>query len=363
MAEIRAAVLHAVGTPMTVEQVELAEPGPNEVRVRMVAAGVCHSDLHVIKGELRQKLPIVLGHEGAGIVEAVGADVKHVQPRQRVVLSWIPGCGECYYCQHDQAHLCDKGDPLAGSSRISLNGQPVSHFLSTSAFAEAVIVQEGGVIPIGEEVPLETAALISCGVSTGIGAVMNAARVPEGASVAVFGCGGVGLNVLQGARLAGADPIIAIDRMPAKLGMAREFGATHTIDASDPETDIVKAVRSLTSGRGADFAFEAIGNTAVLQTAFGSIRKGGTVVAVGLPPVDQKLDLRGLALVLQEKSIIGSLYGSASPSQQIPRLLNLYQDGKLLLDELISHRFTLDQINEAFETLERGEMKRGLIVF
>jgi Zn-dependent alcohol dehydrogenase len=292
MPPIRAAVLHAANEPMKIETLDLAPPGPREVMVRMSVAGVCHSDLHVIKGELRQRLPIVLGHEGAGIVEAVGAEVKSVRPGQRVVLSWIPSCGECYYCQHDQAHLCDNGDPLARSSRLSLNGAPVSHFLSTSAFAEAVVVPEGGVIPIPDDIPLQTAALVSCGVATGIGAVLNSACVEPGASVAVFGCGGVGLNIHQGAKLAAADPIIAVDRVPAKLDTARRFGATHTVDASG-DANVPDAIRALTEGRGADYAFEAIGQTSVLQTAFSAVRKGGKVIVVGLPPVDQRMDIRG----------------------------------------------------------------------
>lgn len=362
MTSIRAAVLHESNKPLVIETLTLAPPGPSEVQVRMHAAGVCHSDLHVMKGELRQALPVVLGHEGAGVVEAVGAEVRSIQPGMRVALSWIPGCGKCFFCQNHQAHLCEQGDPYAKESRFSLNGEPVHHFLSTSAFAESLIVPEGGVVPIPDDISLETAALISCGVATGIGAVLNAARVPAGAAIAVFGCGGVGLNIIQGAKLAGAAVIAAVDRVPAKLETARQFGATHTIDASNPDVDVVKTLRDLT-GRGVDYAFEAIGHTGVLQTALSSTRKGGAVIAVGLPPVDQKLDVRGLALVLQEKSIIGSLYGSRSPSEQIPRLLDLYREGKLMLDELISHRFSLDQINEAFDTLESGQMTRGLILF
>jgi len=363
MTAIRAAVLHAVDTPLKIETLTLASPGPHEVQVRMHVAGICHSDLHVIKGELRQSLPVVLGHEGSGVVEAVGDDVHNIQPGARVALSWVPGCGECFYCQNHQAHLCDRGDPLANDSRLSLNGQPVYHFLSTSAFAESVVVPAGGVVPIPDDVSLETAALISCGVATGIGAVFNAAHVHLGAAVAVFGCGGVGLNIIQGARLAGAGLIAAVDQVPAKLQTATGFGATHTIDAAKPDLDVVKTLRGLTEGRGVDYAFEAIGHTRILQTALNSTRKGGIVVAVGLPPIDQRLDVRGLSLVLQEKSIIGSLYGSMSPADQIPQLLGLYQERKLMLDELISHRFTLDQINDAFDMLQRGEMNRGLIVF
>jgi Zn-dependent alcohol dehydrogenase len=221
----------------------------------------------------------------------------------------------------------------------------------------------GGVVPVPDDVSLETAALISCGVATGIGAVLNAAHVQPGTSAAVFGCGGVGLNIIQGAKLAGANLIAAIDRVPAKLGTAQRFGASHTLDAANPEIDVVKALRDLTGGRGVDYAFEAIGHTGILQTALSSTRKGGIVIAVGLPPVDQRLDVRGLSLVLHEKSIIGSLYGSMSPGDQIPQLLGLYRESKLMLDELISHRFSLDQINDAFDMLQRGEMNRGLIIF
>lgn len=363
MTGIRAAVLHHTNNPMSIEALELAEPGPGEVRVRMKAAGICHSDLHVIKGELRQSMPIVLGHEGAGVVEAVGPDVKDIAPGTHVVLSWIAGCGECFYCQNHQAHLCENGDPLGSTSRFGLNGEPVHHFLSTSAFAESIIVKRGGVIPIADDIPFEAAALVSCGVVTGIGAVMNAARVQPGETVAVFGCGGVGLNVIQGAKLAGARLIAAVDRVPAKLEAAVGFGATHTIDASDPDVDVVKTLRALADGRGVDYAFEAVGHTGLLQTALSSVRKGGVVVAIGIPPLDQRIDVRGISLVLQEKSIISSLYGSKSPSEQVPDLLQWYRDGKLMLDELVTHRFSLDQINEAFGALERGEMNRGLIIF
>lgn len=363
MPEMQAAVLHAVGGPLAIERVHLPPPGPGEVLVRMAAAGVCHSDLHVIKGELRQKLPVVLGHEGAGIVEAIGEGVTTVSPGMAVVMVWVPGCGTCWYCTHDQAHLCDNGDPLSANPRLSLDGQPVQHFLSAATFAEYALVPESGVVSIPTTIPLQTAALLSCGVVTGVGAVIHAARVPRGATVAVFGCGGVGLNVVQGARLAGAEMIVAIDTVPAKLETARTFGATHTLDASQAGMDLVAALRDLSGGRGMDYCFEAVGNVGLAKIALSATRKGGTLVMVGLPPVSDQVEVRGVSLVLHDKTIRGSFYGSASPRTHIPRLLDLYAQGDLLLDELLSHRFRLDEINTAFEALGRGELLRGMIVF
>jgi Zn-dependent alcohol dehydrogenase len=363
MPDIRAAVLHEIDGEMVIERVVLAPPGPGEVLVRMVAAGVCHSDLHVVKGHLRHRLPVVLGHEGAGVVEAVGEGVESVEPGTPVVLMWIPSCGHCPYCASDQTHLCENGDPLGKSSRISLDGESVNHFLSTSAFSEYVVVAESGVLPVDEEMPLERAALVSCGVVTGVGAVLNAARVPPGATVAVFGCGGVGLNVLQGARLADAERVIAIDRVPDKLELAGRFGATDTLDVSDSEMNVVEALRAVTDGRGVDYAFDAVGDARVFKQAYAALRKGGTAVLVGLPPYDEKLEIRGLSLVLQEKAVIGSYYGSMSPREHIPLLLKYHREGNLLLDELVSHRFALDEVNQAFDALERGDLTRGIIEF
>lgn len=363
MPDIKAAVLHAVDSPLVIEQLTLQGPGPDEVLVRMVSAGVCHSDLHVIKGDLKQRMPIVLGHEGAGIVEAVGEDVTSVKPGMPVVLVWIPQCGHCFYCLNEQAHLCENGDPLANNIHLTLNGQPVRHFLSTAAFAEYVVVPQSGVLALIEDIPLEQAALVSCSVATGVGAVLNAARVPPGASVAVFGCGGVGLNVLQGARLADAGQIIAIDRVPAKLVLAEQFGATDTLDVSDADVNVMDAVREMTSGQGVDYAFEVVGDTQVLRQAYGATRKGGTVVMVGLPPMGQRLELSAISLVLQEKSLVGTFYGSMSPREHIPRLLAYYNEGRLMLEELLSHRYALDDINEAFAALEGGHVARGVIAF
>ena len=297
------------------------------------------------------------------MVEAVGEGVSAVRVGMPVVLVWVPNCGHCWYCLNGETHLCDNGNPLAKDSRLSMAGERVHHFLSTAAFAEYVVVPESGVVPLDDDIPLEQASLVSCSVATGVGAVLNAAQVPPGATVAVFGCGGVGLNVVQGAGLADAGRIIAIDRVPAKLVMAEEFGATDVLDVSDPESNVVDALRDLTDGRGVDFAFEAIGNVKVVRQAYGALRKGGTVVMVGLPPADQKLELRGISLVLQEKAIIGSFYGSMSPRENIPRLLEFYKEGRLKLDELLSHRYALDEINEAFAALEGGRLTRGIISF
>lgn len=336
--------------------------------VRLAAAGVCHSDLHVARGELGAVLPCVLGHEGAGVVERVGPGVTSLAPGDHVVLLWVGNCGRCFYCAEGRPALCDvgvqitlSGRLLDGTSRLSRAGAPLHHFLGVSSFAEYAVVLETAAVRIDPAVPLEVAALVGCAVRTGVGAAVYAAALRPGMSVAILGAGGVGLNALQGAALCGAHPIIAVDRLPARLELARQFGATHLVDATT--TDVVAALRDLSDGQGVDVAIEAIGNPATIRQAYEAIHRGGRVVQVGAAPLDADLILKPWTLPLLEKSLVGTLYGSTRPRSDIPRLLKLYRAGKLKLDELVSRRFSLEQVNQAFAAMEAGEVARGVIIF
>ena len=364
---MQAAVLHHLGGPFTVEEVELLAPGPGEVRVRLAAAGVCHSDWHMVVGDLHRPLPVILGHEGAGIVEALGPGVTAVQPGDPVILNWAPDCGHCFYCSRAQPALCEtfapvrrSGTMLDGTTRFRINGESVCQFSTLSTFAEACIAPQQACIPIQRDIPLDIAALVGCAVTTGVGAVLNTAQVKSGESIAVYGCGGVGLNILQGAALVGAHPIIAIDQAPAKIDIARQFGATHALMAgADTEAEI----RELTSGRGADYVFEAIGLTAVQEAAMAAVRPGGALVIVGVAPLDSSARFSTFEMHVREKRILGCFYGSTVTRRDFPRILDLYRAGKLKLDELISKRYPLEQINEAYADLLEGDIRRGVILF
>lgn len=363
---MRAAVLHEPGRPLAIEDVELDPPKRGEVRVKVAAAGICHSDLHVMKGEWRTDLPIVLGHEGAGIVEEVGAGVTTTQPGDHVILSWVPNCGRCFYCSIGKPELCDavprgQATLLDGTTRLHQGDRRIHHFAWVACFAESVVVPEGGVVPIPADLPLDRAAIVGCAVMTGVGAVTNTARVEPGSAVAVFGCGGVGLNCIQGAALAGAARIIAVDIQRPKLDFAREFGATDVVDASADEP--VGAIRALTGGVGVDYAFEALGNPRTIRQAYDALRKGGTAIVAGMAPEGAEVSLNALSLAAQEKGIRGSRYGSSRMRVDIPRLLDLYRGGRLKLDELVTRHYRLDEINEAYDALQRGEVGRGVIVF
>ncbi|MAV37317.1 MAG: alcohol dehydrogenase [Planctomycetaceae bacterium] len=363
---MKAAVLHEIGGPFSVEEIELLPPEPGEVRVRLAAAGICHSDWHFVTGSLPRPLPLVLGHEGAGIVDAVGAGVTSVEPGQRVILNWAPACGSCFYCAQSLPVHCEtfwpwrNGTMPDGSTRLRLNGEPVRQFSTHSTFAEQAVAPEQALVPIADDIPFEVAALIGCAVTTGVGAAVNTVNIRPGESVAVFGCGGVGLNILQGARMSAAHPIIAVDTDPAKMEIARQFGATHAIASGEETRD---QIRALTGGRGVAYAFEAIGLPAVQEAAFKAIRRGGALVVVGVAPVGSKTSFSGLDLHTSEKRILGSLFGSTDPRREFPRLLDLYRSGQLMLDELISARYPLEQINEAYTELLDGGFKRGVILF
>ncbi|MFQ5934176.1 MAG: Zn-dependent alcohol dehydrogenase [Dehalococcoidia bacterium] len=359
--KIRGAVMYEYNTPLVVEELDLDPPGPGEVLVKMAASGVCHSDYREFKGEWAGRgdvqLPEVLGHEGAAVVQEVGPGVTSVKPGDHAVLSFHPNCGKCYYCIKGRSNLCENL-VAADSTRLRKGSQTISTFAGLATFAEYNVVSEAAVITIPDDVPLDKAALVGCGVTTGVGAALNTAQVGAGESVAVFGTGGVGLSIIQGAALSGADPIIAVDIRENKLAFAREFGATHTINAL--EEDPVGAIKGLTQSRGVQYAFEAIGDTKVAVQALASVCKGGKAVIVGQSPYDDMITFPG-RMLWEEAQLIGSYYGSSRMHLFMPRLIELYQAGKLKLDELVTRTFTLDQINEAFEALEAGEVARGVI--
>ena len=359
---MKAAVLYEPKTPLSIEELDLSEPGPGEVLVRMMASGVCHSDWHVVKGEWPNvPLPSVLGHEGAGIVESVGPNVTSLKPGTHVILSWKTSCGLCEMCQKGWPNLCDSS-PVAGSRPTARTTEtPINQMAGLGTFGSYTVVPEVAAVPIDEDVPFPQAALVGCGVTTGVGAAINTARVQPGTTVAVFGCGGVGLNCIQGSAIAGATTIIAVDLLDSKLELGLEFGATHTINAASE--DPVERIRELTGGAGAHYAFEAIGlvEKPFVQSVL-CTRKRGITVWVGHAPVNTPVTIDARAL-MPEKTIIASMYGSARPHIEFPRLLNLYKAGKLKLDELITRSFPLEEVNSAFEVLARGEVARSVLTF
>ena len=357
---MKAAVLYEAKTPLQIETFDLPGTGPGQVRVRLLASGVCHSDWHVIKGDWPHiPLPAILGHEGAGVVEAIGEDVSHVTVGDHVILSWKISCGLCELCQNGYPALCERTYQAANNPRFPDSDQTMLKMLGLGTFSTETIVPLEAVIRIDKDVPLEQASLIGCGVMTGVGAVINTAGVEPGRSVAVFGCGGVGLNCIQGAVLSGAEPIIAVDVRHNKLDMARQFGATHTVNAQ--QEDPVARIQEICGGLGAHYAFEAVGmaGDTFLQSIL-CIRKRGTAVFVGHAPHDTPLNLDA-RMLMHEKTVIGSYYGTARPHIDFPRLVNLYQAGKLKLDELITRTYPLEAVNDAFQALEKGEVARSVL--
>jgi len=364
----RAAILFEAGQKLEICEVDVQDPGPDEVRIQLVASGVCHTDLHVMTGDLAAPLPAILGHEGAGIVSDVGAGVTSVQPGDHVIPLWRLSCGECEFCSGGRPALCpigtdirSSGRLLDGTSRFSLDGREIKHFAGVSAFSNYTVLPEGAVLKIPHDLPLELAALMGCAVITGVGAVINAARVRPARTVAVFGAGGVGVNVIQGAVLAGARTIIAVDRFDSRLQQAVEFGATHTVNAS--EGDTVEKIRELTGGRGVDYAFEAVGIASVVRQAFDCLAKRGVAMVVGIPPAGSEVTVSSAMLVYEERVLTGSLYGSAAPKTDIPRMIDLYRSGDLKLDELLTHRYPIEEINEAYDALKSGETLRSVVTF
>jgi NDMA-dependent alcohol dehydrogenase len=361
----RAAIMTGVGQPVTVDEVELAPPKRNEALIRVEAAGVCHSDLHTIQGIIEKPFPIVAGHEGAGVVVEVGEGTTLVKPGDHVILSWVPDCGRCHYCITGRPNLCDNRAPYAagtladGTVRFQWKGQPTWHWAGVSCMSEYTVVPETGAIPIPKELPLDRMALVGCAVMTGVGSVINTARAEPGSTIAVFGVGGVGLNVIQGAVLANAGKIIAVDVLPNKLELARQFGATHTVNAR--EGDPVQQIRDLTGGAGADYAIEAIGRPETARQAFLSIRKGGKAIAIGIGAPGAEIPIPTQWLVYGERTLCGCFYGSARVRLEFERMIRFYLDGRLRLDELITRHYRLEEINEAFRAMEAGEVARSVL--
>lgn len=363
---MKAAVLTGVGTPLEIrDDVEIAAPGPGEVRVRVEASGVCHSDLSVQNGTIPLPTPIVLGHEGAGVVEAVGEGVTTVAEGDHVVLSFVPRCGECANCLRGQPYLCEKaamqaaGGLLDGTTRLTSAGSALHQMACLGTFGEQAIVPAISTVKIPDDVPLEVAALIGCGVLTGVGAALNTASIQPGDTVAVIGCGGVGLNVIQGARIAGAERIIAIDKFASKLELAREFGATDVVNPDDGDT--VTQVMALT-GSGVHSAFEVIGLEPTIMQAIAMARPGGEAIIVGVPRMDVMLSLNAAFTFLYlSKTVKGCWYGSADVQRDVPKLIELWQNGDLKLEELISREISVEDVNGAFEAMETGEVARSVI--
>lgn len=370
----KAAVLHEIGKPapyadsrpLAVEELDLDEPGEGEVLVRVKAAGLCHSDLSVIDGNRPRPTPMALGHEAAGIVEETGRGVSDLRPGDHVVMVFVPSCGHCLPCMEGRPALCEpgaatnaEGQLLSGARRLSLDGQPVHHHMGVSAFAERAVVSRRSLIKIDQSLPLDEAALFGCAVLTGTGAVVNTAGVPPGATVAVVGLGGVGLNALLGAQLVGARRIVAIDIHDDKLALARQLGATDTFDASDP--DCVEQVREATGG-GLEYAFEMAGSVQAMDTAYRVTKRGGTTVTAGLSHPDHKFEVQHVNLVAEERTVKGSYIGSCVPLRDIPRFIALYQQGRLPVDRLMSDRIGFQDLNAAFDRLASGHTVRQILM-
>ena len=362
--QFNAAILRERGKPLAIESVELPAPGPGQLLVRNHASGLCHTDLEVIEGHLGYPLPIVLGHEGAGVVEEVGPGVEGIKRGDHVVASWNPHCGHCYYCVRDEPVLCEPfrqhqpaGRMLDGTTRLRFDGGALHHFGVVSSHAEYSLLPQSGAVVIPRDMPLDRACLIGCGVMTGVGAVLRLVRPPAGSTIAVIGCGAVGLNAIQGGAIADAACIVAIDRDAARLARARAFGATDVILA---EEDPVDAVKRLTAGRGADAVFECAGVESAMQLALDVARPGAQVVILGKVPVEQQVAFR-FGSMMGEKRITRSSYGGARPARDFPWLARLYLDGRLRLDDLITSRLPLARINEGFDAMRRGEGVRTVL--
>jgi len=351
----KAAVFKAIGEPIAVEDVEVRAPEEGEVRVAIQAAGLCHSDVSAINGTYATPRPTVMGHEGAGFIEAVGPGVRTLKVGDPVILSTLAHCGHCPECDVGHPTLCHY--PPRPGTPFRAGGTPAYNFANASTFAELTVVKESSAIKIPKEMPMAQAALIGCGIITGVGAVLNRAKVEAGRTMAVFGAGGIGLNIVQGGVLAGARRIIAVDLVPAKLEWAKKFGATDLVDGR--EGDPVQVVKDLSGGRGVDHAFEAVGHLGAIQQAFATLAPGGTLTIVGVPQLDARADFVVNALRL-DRTIQGCRYGTARPQNDFPMLADLYLHGKLKIDELITRHYPLDEINTAIDDLERGELARGV---
>jgi len=366
----KAAVLTGIDQPLEIrDDVEVERPHAGEVKVRMAASGVCHSDLSMQNGTIMSAPPVVLGHEGAGVIEEVGDGVGNLRPGDHVVISWVPQCGQCFFCRRDQGHLCEAGNAsmvtgglLDGTTRFTSRGEPLRQMAASGTFSEVTVIPAIGAVKIPQDFDLRLGALIGCGVLTGAGAALNTARIRKGDTVAVVGCGGVGLNVIQGARIAGAGEIIAVDMNETKLQMAKDFGATTSVNAG--QADPVGQVMGMTDQRGADVSFEVIGLQQTIEQTINMARRGGQAILVGVPRMDVMVQLPAfLGIVLQEKTIKGCWYGSSNVQRDVPELIELYRKGDLKLDELISRTISLDQVNDAFDAMKTGEVARSVITY
>ena len=375
MQTTRAAVLYQTGNsapyaesrPLAIEELTLSDPGPGEVLVEIAGAGLCHSDLSVIDGNRPRVMPMVLGHEASGIVREVGPGVSELAPGDHVIFAFVPACRHCVPCATGRAALCENGARsnvagtlLGGARRFHGQAGELNHHLGVSAFSQFTVAAQESLVKIDPALPLTVAALFGCAVMTGVGAVMNTAKVEAGSSVAVFGVGGVGLSVIMGARAVGAYPIIAVATQAHKLALARRAGATHTLRVA--EGDPVAAIRDLTSG-GAAYCFESVGDEHVLAQAYAATRRGGTTVTLGLPNPSKQLNISAVSLVAEERTLKGSYMGSCVPRRDIPRFIALYQAGMLPVDLLFTRSIALDEINQAFDALASGEAVRQLITF
>ncbi len=359
---MKAAVCREHGKPLVIETIELDAPQAGEVKIKLAACAICHSDIIFMDGGWGGEVPAVYGHEAAGVVDVIGPGVTAVKPGDHVVVTLIRSCGHCFYCAQGDQHICETRFPLDANSPLhDKNGEDIVHGLRTGAFAEYVVVDVSQVVAIPDSIPLDSASLLACGVITGLGAVVNTAKVPSGSSVVVIGTGGVGLNSVQGALLSGASTIIAIDISASKLEAGIAFGATHTIN---PEAENARsAVKALTQGRGADYVFVTVGSIRAIEQSVGYTRNGGTICIVGMPPSGAKAAFEGVSIADNAKKLIGSKMGSTRLQVDMPRLVELYQQGRLKLDELISNRYPLEQINEAVASVRRGEALRNVIIF
>ena len=363
----KAAIVYKFNEPVVVEEIDLRPPRESELMIKIAASGICHSDYSVMTGTIPHDLPEVLGHEGAGTVVEVGPGTEGYKVGDRVMLPFVSSCGKCDRCKSGHPTLCEvhfsgkRGQLIDGSCRFHKGNQDIYQFSRIGTLSEYTVVHTNSVLPLPDGYTFEHAALLGCGVTTGVGAVTRTAKVPAGSTVAVIGCGGVGLNVIQGARLAGASQIIAIDQVPSKLDQAKQFGATDCLNSKD--ADAVEAVKNLTDGKGVNFSFEAIGLPVTIEMAYNMLSVGGNAVIIGITGVRDTITIPAVFIPVWERKITGSFFGSCLPSEDMPYLLNLYKQKKLMLDELVSQYYDLEEINQAFRDMEVGENIRGMVLF
>ncbi len=359
---MKAAVCYEFGKPLVIEEIEIDPPQAGEIKVKLAACAICHSDIHYIDGAWGGMLPAIYGHEAAGIVSEVGSQVMRVKPGEPVVASLIRSCGYCYFCERGELHLCETSFGLDNASRLHTpSGQSIQQGLRTAAFAEYIVIHESQVVKVPVSMPLDRASLLACGVITGLGAVSNTAQIPSGSSVLVTGCGGVGLNSIQGAVLSGAHTIIALDLVNSKLEAAKSFGASHALNPM--ENNVPEVIQSLTEGRGVDYVFITVGSAKAIEQGLGLLRRGGTLVIVGMPATGVRAKIEVVNFADNSQRILGSKMGSTRLRLDVPKLVTLYQQGRLKLDELITARYPLEEINEAIAAVKRGEALRNVIVF